>query len=52
MSASEETKYAVQHILEKMLPILDEYQRRILLGSAASVLGHGGTAFVRNVTGS
>ena len=35
-----------------MLPILDEYQRRILLGSAASALGHGGTAFVRNVTGS
>ena len=52
MSASEETKYVVQQILEKMLPILDEYQRRILLGSAASALGHGGTAFVRNVTGS
>lgn len=52
MSVSEETKYVVQQILEKMLPILDEYQRRILLGSAASALGHGGTAFVRNVTGS
>ena len=52
MSASEETKYAVKQILIKMLPILDEYQRRILLGSAASALGHGGTAFVRNVTGS
>ena len=52
MSGSEETKYAVKQILIKMLPILDEYQRRILLGSAASALGHGGTAFVRNVTGS
>ena len=52
MSASEETKYAIKQILIKMLPILDEYQRRILLGSAASALGHGGTAFVRNVTGS
>lgn len=35
-----------------MLPILDEYQRRIMLGSAASALGHGGTAFVRSITGS
>ena len=52
MSASEETKDAVKQILVKMLPVLDEYQRRILLGSAASALGHGGTTFVRNVTGS
>lgn len=35
-----------------MLPILDEYQRRIMLGSAASALGHGGTAFVHSITGS
>ena len=52
MAASEETKYAVKKILLNMLPILDEYQRRIMLGSAASVLGHGGTAFVKSVTGS
>ena len=52
MSASEETKYAVKKILLNMLPILDEYQRRIMLGSAASALGHGGTAFVHSITGS
>ena len=52
MSASEETKYAVKQILINMMPVLDEYQRRVLVGSAASALGHGGTAFVRSVTGS
>lgn len=52
MFASEETKYAVKQILTNMMPVLDEYQRRILVGSAASALGHGGTAFVRSVTGS
>ena len=46
MSASEETKYAVKQILISMMPVLDEYQRRVLVGSAASALGHGGTAFV------
>ena len=42
MSASEETKYAVKQILINMMPVLDEYQRRVLVGSAASALGHGG----------
>jgi len=52
MAASEETKYVVKQILVNMMPVLDEYQRRVLLGSAASALGRGGTAFVRSITGS
>jgi len=52
MTASEETKYAIKQILMNMMPVLDEYQRRVLVGSAASALGHGGVAFVRSVTGS
>lgn len=34
------------------MPVLDEYQWRLLVGSAASALGHGGIAFVRSITGS
>ncbi len=52
MAASEETKQAVKQILRNMMPVLDEYQRRVLVGSAASALGHGGIAFVRSITGS
>lgn len=46
MSASVETKAAVKQILLDMTPYLDEKQRRILFGSAANALGHGGISFV------
>lgn len=50
--ASEETKRAIESILNATIPVLDEYQKRVLLGSAASALGYGGTAFVKSITGS
>ena len=52
MVASIETKAAVKQILLDLTPYLDEKQRRILYGSAASVLGHGGITFVNEITGS
>ena len=52
MVASYETKSAVKQILLDMAPYLDEKQKRILYGSAAAALGHGGISFVNEVTGS
>lgn len=52
MIASYETKATVKQILLDITPYLDEKQRRILYGSAAAALGHGGVAFVNEVTGS
>ena len=52
MIASIETKAAVKQILLDLTPYLDEKQKRILYGSAASVLGHGGITFVNEITGS
>lgn len=52
MVASIETKAAVKQILLDLTPYLDEKQKRILYGSAASVLGHGGITFVNEITGS
>ena len=50
--ASEETKAAVQRIIDEVTPYLDEKQRRILFGSAANAIGRGGIAFVNEVSGS
>ena len=52
MIASSETKAAIKQILLDMTPFLDEKQRRLLYGSTAAVLGHGGISFVNEVTGS
>lgn len=52
MVASLETRTAVKQILLDMIPHLNEKQRRILYGSAATVLGHGGIVFVNEATGS
>ena len=52
MVASIETKAAVKQILLDLTPYLDEKQKRILYGSAASALGHGGISFVNEITGS
>ena len=49
--ASFETRSVVKKILLDVTPVLDEKQRRILYGSAAEALGHGGVAFVNEVTG-
>lgn len=51
MPASFETRHAVEEILNKMSPLLDEKQKRILYGIASEVLGHGGTAAVHEMTG-
>ena len=51
MPASYETRQAVEEILTRMTPLLDEKQKRILYGVAAEVLGHGGTATVHEITG-
>ncbi|MGN0907683.1 MAG: ISAzo13 family transposase [Bullifex sp.] len=50
--ASFETREAIRKVLKDVTPVLDEKQRRILFGSAAEALGHGGIAFVNEVTGS
>ena len=52
MKASRETRNAVKQMLLDIAPYLDEKQRRILYGSAAAALGHGGITFVNQVTGS
>lgn len=50
--ASFETREAIRKILLDVTPVLDERQRRIFFGSVAEALGHGGIAFVNEVTGS
>lgn len=51
MPASLETRNAINEILNVMTPILDEKQKRILLGVTSKVLGYGGTAAVHEMTG-
>jgi len=51
MSVNLEIRNAVDEIVKTMSPILDENQRRILLGVSSKVLGYGGTAAVREMTG-
>jgi hypothetical protein len=52
MIASYETKNAGKQILLDITPYLDEKQKRILYGSTAVALGHGGISFINKVTGS
>ena len=51
MPASYETRHAIEELLTRISPLLDEKQKRILYGVAAEVLGHGGTATVHEITG-
>ena len=51
MASRLETETVAEQILHKLSPCLDEKQRRMLYGSVASALGHGGIAFVNEVTG-
>ena len=47
-----DTKEVVKKIITDITPYLDEKQRRILYGSAADAMGHGGVAFINEITGS
>ena len=41
----------VENRIATMLPILDEYQRRIFLASEAQMLGHGGISCISRISG-
>ena len=47
--ASIETRNVVRKILLDVTPILDEKQRRVLFGSAAEAMGHGGIALLETI---
>ena len=51
MIVSEQTIAVVKKVLNDVLPYLDEKQKRLLCGSIADSLGHGGIAVVNSITG-
>lgn len=51
MNISAETKNVLSVIIPKIISLLDERQRRLVLGMIAEELGHGGVAFLNTVTG-
>ena len=51
MSISIETQTVLSNILPKILPLLDEKQKRLMLGIIASELGYGGVSFLNSITG-
>ena len=51
MNIDTNTKRILTDILDEMLPILNELQKRKLTGVIASSLGHGGVTFVNQVSG-
>lgn len=51
MSVSLEESGSFKAILLETLPFLNERQQRILCGSVAKAIGHGGVSFVSEVTG-
>jgi len=51
MRMSHETEAIVSRILERILPYLDERQKRIVTASVADLIGYGGISFVNEVTG-
>ena len=51
MSMSIETQDILTGIIQKITPLLDEKQRRLIFGVIASEIGYGGVAFVSNVSG-
>ena len=51
MPASVETREAVTNIIDIMMPILDERQKRILLAASSMSLGHGGVTVISEHTG-
>ncbi len=51
MPVSSETISAIKFINEKMMPYLDEKQRRLFLAAEAEAIGHGGITSVREISG-
>ena len=51
MYISAETQTVLTAVIQKVIPLLNEKQKRLFLGTIASELGHGGIAFVNSVSG-
>ena len=51
MYISIETQTVLTAVIQKVIPFLNEKQKRLFLGTIASELGHGGIAFVNSVSG-
>ena len=51
MNINTETQAVLSNILPKILPLVDEKQKRLILGIIASELGYGGTTFLSSITG-
>lgn len=51
MTITGETQALFSNIISKVIPYLNEKQKRLFLGIIASELGHGGIAFVNSVSG-
>ena len=51
MYISAETQTVLTAVIQKVIPFLNEKQKRLFLGTIASELGHGGIAFVNSVSG-
>ena len=51
MTITAETQSLFSNVILKVMPYLNEKQKRLFLGIIASELGHGGIAFVNSVSG-
>lgn len=51
MNISVETQTILSNVIPKVIPFLNEKQKRLFLGIIASELGHGGITFVNSVSG-
>ncbi len=51
MTITNETQTLLSNIILKVVPYLNEKQKRLFLGTIASELGHGGVTFVNSVSG-
>lgn len=51
MTITNETQALLSNVILKVVPYLNEKQKRLFLGIIASELGHGGVAFVNSVSG-
>ena len=50
MTITNETQALLSNVILKVVPYLNEKQKRLFLGIIASELGHGGVAFVKSVS--
>jgi hypothetical protein len=51
MNINNETQALLSNVIVKVVPYLNEKQKRLFLGIIASEIGHGGIAFVNTVSG-